>query len=245
MLRNYKVPEVFSKYRITIHIPRGPYVDKLPGIPTIRPFEALACKIPLISAPWIDSEKMFTEGKDFLFAENKTEVGEKIKMILSDSNFKESLKENGLRTILKDHTCKHRAEQLIKIFEEVSSKKEMVESKYKTEFYEKESQYIMVRKQFGFSILNGAATYYRGMIKELHKLGHTITFYEPDAFDRQKHRDIEEPEFAKSIVYQVEDDKGVKEALENASKSDIIIKASGVGIYDELLEREVLRFSRR
>ncbi len=128
-LPNYKVPEVFSKYRITIHIPRGPYVDKLPGIPTIRPFEALACKIPLISAPWIDSEKMFTEGKDFLFAENKTEVGEKIKMILSDSNFKESLKENGLRTILKNHTCKHRAEQLIKIFEEVSSKKEMVESK--------------------------------------------------------------------------------------------------------------------
>ena len=58
-LPNYRAPEVFSRYRVTVHIPRRPYVDALRGIPTIRPFEALACGIPLISAPWHDSEKLF------------------------------------------------------------------------------------------------------------------------------------------------------------------------------------------
>jgi spore maturation protein CgeB len=53
-LPNYRVPEVFARYRATIHIPRRPYTRALPGIPTIRPFEALACAIPLVSAPWDD-----------------------------------------------------------------------------------------------------------------------------------------------------------------------------------------------
>ncbi len=67
-LPNYRVPEVFARYRVTLHIPRRPYARALPGIPTIRPFEALACGIPLISAPWQDSEDLFRPGRDFLFA---------------------------------------------------------------------------------------------------------------------------------------------------------------------------------
>ncbi|HVZ32233.1 MAG TPA: glycosyltransferase, partial [Polyangiaceae bacterium] len=65
-LPNFDVPEVFARFRLTIHVPRRPYVQALPGIPTIRPFEAMACGIPLVSSPWKDSEHLFTPGNDFL-----------------------------------------------------------------------------------------------------------------------------------------------------------------------------------
>jgi len=65
---NHRVPEIFSRYKLTVHVPRRPYVRQLPGIPTIRPFEALACGIPLICSPWNDKENLFSPGKDFLVA---------------------------------------------------------------------------------------------------------------------------------------------------------------------------------
>src|SRR5262249_29182749 len=73
-LPNYKVPEAFARCRATVHIPRRPYVLALRGIPTIRPFEALACGIPLVSAPWDDVEGLFEAGKDLLFAANAAEM---------------------------------------------------------------------------------------------------------------------------------------------------------------------------
>jgi spore maturation protein CgeB len=98
---------------------------------------------------------------------------------------------------------------------------------------------------FGSSLLsaywNGAATYYRGIIRNLHELGHRVTFYEPDAFERQQHRDIDVPDWADVHVYSGDGTEGVYQALEMARKhSDCIVKASGVGVFDELLEREVL-----
>ena len=92
---------------------------------------------------------------------------------------------------------------------------------------------------FGSSLVsaywNGAATYYRGIIRALDQRGHHVTFYEPDAFDRQKHRDMEDPAWATVIVYQ-----DPEAALERARRTaDLVIKASGVGVYDELLERLV------
>lgn len=97
---------------------------------------------------------------------------------------------------------------------------------------------------FGSSLVsaywNGAATYYRGILKALYERGHNITFYEPDFFERQQHRDIPDPEYSKSVVYPAFDESGVRKALADAESSDIIIKASGVGIFDELLEKEVL-----
>lgn len=98
---------------------------------------------------------------------------------------------------------------------------------------------------FGSSLLsaywNGAATYYRGIIRNLHERGHRITFYEPDAFERQQHRDIEVPDWAGVHVYSAEGTDGVYRALELArTHASCIIKASGVGVFDELLEREVL-----
>ncbi|WP_224981849.1 CgeB family protein [Geomonas agri] len=90
---------------------------------------------------------------------------------------------------------------------------------------------------------NGAATYYRGMVRALSRLGHRITFYEPDAYDRQAHRDIEDPEWATVVVYPATEE-GVLRSLEAARGSDLVIKASGVGVFDELLELEVLRLKR-
>ena len=87
---------------------------------------------------------------------------------------------------------------------------------------------------------NGAATYYRGLIKALHDRGHRITVYEPDAYDRQQHRDIEHPRWARVIVY-ANDEDAVLHALEAARRdADMIVKASGIGVFDELLEAAVL-----
>jgi spore maturation protein CgeB len=97
---------------------------------------------------------------------------------------------------------------------------------------------------FGSSIVsaywNGAATYYRGIVRALHERGHRVTFYEPDAFDRQAHRDIEDPEWVRVVVYPGEGEEGVLGAIEAAAGVDLVVKASGVGVHDELLEREVL-----
>jgi spore maturation protein CgeB len=97
---------------------------------------------------------------------------------------------------------------------------------------------------FGSSLLsaywNGAATYYRGVIRALHSLGHRITFYESDAYGRQQRRDIPEPAWARVVVYSSEGEAGVLQALEEARSADLVIKASGVGVFDELLERAVL-----
>lgn len=86
---------------------------------------------------------------------------------------------------------------------------------------------------------NGAATYYRGIIKALHSLGHQTTFFEPDAFERQQHRDIPDPAWAEVVVYQPTD-QDVKRVLNEAQHYDIVVKASGVGVFDALLEEEVL-----
>lgn len=95
---------------------------------------------------------------------------------------------------------------------------------------------------FGSSLVsaywNGAATYYRGIIRSLAELGHEITFYEPDAYDRQKNRDISDPDWAKVYVYDATE-AAMNEALEHARDADVIVKASGVGVFDEALEAAV------
>jgi spore maturation protein CgeB len=101
---------------------------------------------------------------------------------------------------------------------------------------------------FGSSLVsaywNGAATYYRGLIRALHGRGHTVTFYEPDAFDRQAHRDIEDPPWAKVVVFPAQRESQVLAVLESARSADVIVKASGIGVWDALLEREVLALKR-
>src|SRR5947209_4413340 len=97
---------------------------------------------------------------------------------------------------------------------------------------------------FGSSLVsaywNGAATYYRGIIRALHGRGHRVTFYEPDAYERQQHRDIADPAWARVVVYEAQAPAGVRRALREARRADLIVKASGVGVFDELLEEAVL-----
>lgn len=100
---------------------------------------------------------------------------------------------------------------------------------------------------FGSSLLssywNGAATYYRGLIRALAERGHATTFYEPDAFGRQEHRDWDEaPDWADVVVYEPEED-AARRALEDARAADVVVKASGVGVLDEFLEREALELA--
>lgn len=114
-LPNCSVPKVFACHKLTVHVPRRPYVEALPGIPTIRMFEALACGIPLISAPWEDTEGLFRPGKDFLFARDKEEMKTHMRILLSDPDYAKSIAASGLETIRTRHTCGHRVEQLFSI----------------------------------------------------------------------------------------------------------------------------------
>jgi spore maturation protein CgeB len=87
---------------------------------------------------------------------------------------------------------------------------------------------------------NGAATYYRGMVRALYERGHRVTFFEPDAFGRQQHRDIADPPWAQVVVYPAREEADALRAVEQARGADLIVKASGVGVFDEALERAVL-----
>jgi spore maturation protein CgeB len=96
---------------------------------------------------------------------------------------------------------------------------------------------------FGSSLVsaywNGAAAYYRGIVRALSDRGHAVTFYEPDAYDRQAHRDLSDPSWARVVVYPPTE-AGVYAMLDRARGADLVIKASGIGVHDALLERTVL-----
>jgi spore maturation protein CgeB len=114
-LPNHRAPAVYADHRVTVHVPRGPYVSLLPGIPTIRPFEALACGIPLVSAPWEDSERLFRAGEDYLVARDGREMRRQLREVLEDRTLARSLAAHGRRTILERHTCAHRVDELLAI----------------------------------------------------------------------------------------------------------------------------------
>ncbi|HRK95296.1 MAG TPA: glycosyltransferase, partial [Rhodospirillales bacterium] len=114
-LANDLVPEAFARHRLTVHVPRGPYARSLPGIPTIRVFEALACGIPLVSAPWDDCEGLFRPGRDFLFAADGAAMTEALRRLLAEPSAAAELARNGLETIRARHTCAHRVDELLAI----------------------------------------------------------------------------------------------------------------------------------
>lgn len=100
---------------------------------------------------------------------------------------------------------------------------------------------------YGSSLLssywNGAATYYRGLLRELAALGHRITFYEPDAFDRQAHRDIDPPDWAQVVVWPATRD-GLRRVVAEAARADVVVKASGVGVFDDDLLEGIMAAAR-
>ena len=118
-LPNAAAPEIFARHLATIHVPRRYYTRLLPGIPTIRVFEALACGIPLISAPWDDAERLFRPGTDYLTAADGAEMTRQLQRLKSDPGLRASLVSNGLETIRARHSCAHRAAELLAIVDQL------------------------------------------------------------------------------------------------------------------------------
>jgi spore maturation protein CgeB len=120
-LANAAAPELFARHMATVHVPRRFYREALPGIPTIRVFEALACGIPLVSAPWEDSEQLFRVGEDFLMVDKGEDMIAALTQLKKDCDLRQSLAKSGLETIRARHTCAHRARELIRIVNELRS----------------------------------------------------------------------------------------------------------------------------
>jgi spore maturation protein CgeB len=124
-LPNSEAPNLLGRHRATMHVPRRPYVKMLPGIPTIRVFEALACGTPLVCAPWDDAEALFPEGC-YLTARGGDEMRRCLERVMSDRDLRRGLREKGLRTIAERHTCRHRAEELLGFYSKVKSTRTVV-----------------------------------------------------------------------------------------------------------------------
>ncbi len=124
-LPNLQAPHTYAASRLTVHVPRQQYSGSsqqnsaMHGIPTIRVFEALACGIPLVSAPWQDTEQLFREG-DFAWAGNASAMSATMHRLLSDPAEAAAQAARGRETVLARHTCRHRAEQLTDILEEIT-----------------------------------------------------------------------------------------------------------------------------
>jgi spore maturation protein CgeB len=114
-LPNHEVPAAYSRARLTVHVPRRPYAEALPGIPTIRPFEALACGIPLVSAPWHDVEGLFAPGEDFLVARDGREMTSHLRRLLAEPEAAQAMAARGRARVLARHTCAHRVDELLAI----------------------------------------------------------------------------------------------------------------------------------
>ena len=119
-LPNLKAPQAYSESAISLHVPRRQYANGLSGIPTIRVFEALACGAALLCAPWNDAENLFRPGQDYLCVPNGEAMRAEIEHLLKDDAARRQLGESGRESILKYHTCMHRAEQLVGIYEEMT-----------------------------------------------------------------------------------------------------------------------------
>jgi spore maturation protein CgeB len=111
-LPNHRAPAAFAASRFTIHVPRRPYVETLRGIPTIRMFEALACGVPLISAPWVDVEGLFPEGS-YLKATTGDAMTAAMRALLHDAGLAAEVAAAGVRAVAARHTCGHRADELL------------------------------------------------------------------------------------------------------------------------------------
>jgi spore maturation protein CgeB len=120
-LPNAQAPGVFARHKMTMHVPRRFYATALPGIPTIRVFEALACGIPLVSAPWQDSEGLFTPGQDFLMARDGAEMQRHLAALDADPARAAALAAHGLATIRARHSCAHRVDELFGILDRLDT----------------------------------------------------------------------------------------------------------------------------
>jgi spore maturation protein CgeB len=125
-LPNHQAPAAYARHHATVHIPRRPYVESLPGIPTIRMFEALACGMPLISVAWPDVEGLFTAGDDYLVADSPQQMRRHLSAVRVDRDLRQHLSAHGLATIAARHTCAHRVDELLAIVRQLRVSNEVV-----------------------------------------------------------------------------------------------------------------------
>jgi spore maturation protein CgeB len=118
---NAGAPAIFARHLATVHVPRRYYATILPGIPTIRVFEALACGLPLVSAPWEDCEHLFRPGADFLVARDGAEMTKHLAVLRDDPPLRAALARSGLETIRARHTCAHRVDELLTVAAELET----------------------------------------------------------------------------------------------------------------------------
>jgi Uncharacterized protein conserved in bacteria len=121
-LPNFEAPAVFARHAVTVHIPRRPYLEQLPGVPTIRPFEALACGIPLVAARWDRTAGLFAPGIDYLVARDGAEMTAHLSRLLADDARRLELRAHGLATIAARHTCEHRVDELESICHQLTTR---------------------------------------------------------------------------------------------------------------------------
>jgi spore maturation protein CgeB len=114
-LPNFRLPAVYGQFRLTIHVPRRPAAQYGAGVPTIGIFEALACGMPLVTAPWDDRDELFTPGKDFLVARDGREMTAQLRELLANPIRACAIGERGRMTVLGRHTCRHRVDELLAI----------------------------------------------------------------------------------------------------------------------------------
>lgn len=119
-LPNLKAPQAYSQSVLSLHVPRRQYTNGLSGIPTIRVFEALSCGAALLCSPWSDVEGLFRPGQDYMCVPHGESMKAEIEHLLIDDRARRQLGENGRQTIRSSHTCRHRAEQLVGIYEEMT-----------------------------------------------------------------------------------------------------------------------------
>jgi spore maturation protein CgeB len=119
-LPNLSAPEVYARSSVALHVPRRQYANGLSGVPTIRVFEVLACGIPLVCSPWSDTEGLFHAGQDYLVAQSGEEMIAMERELLQSEGARRELASSGLETIRQHHTCRHRAEQLMEIYGEIT-----------------------------------------------------------------------------------------------------------------------------
>ena len=118
---NACAPGIFARHLATVHVPRRYYATILPGIPTIRMFEALACGVPLVSAPWDDSEHLFRAGEDYLVASDGAAMVRQLRAVRDDADLRTALVASGLETIRTRHTCAHRVDELLAIIDALAA----------------------------------------------------------------------------------------------------------------------------
>ncbi|WP_407179031.1 glycosyltransferase [Bradyrhizobium sp. STM 3562] len=121
----HRAPLAFADAQMTVHVPRGPYVRALPGIPTIRMFEAMACGIPIVSAPWEDAERLFTP-ESYVRAADGAHMRNALRALSQDAEFAAATASAGLHLVRGRHTCRHRVRELLDIVDQIRTSRPLV-----------------------------------------------------------------------------------------------------------------------